>query len=532
MKAIDPANVLPCEILAAIFIHLTQRECLECMIVSRHWYATLPSCVHAVFSSITLRGKPDFTHNKTLQQCLGSHVQKMTIESCINSDILSAITLALEACGCRQLESLELMRCRVDEMTISYLQRLSTRLQHLSLARCQLWYDSFAFVRYIISIYPTSLISLALDQCAYESTFDLSTHITNNNAIESLHLSDLYSLPKLFDILDHCPKLTQLSLDTTIRLHPSVLPYCSRYTHFRWCMGGRPWIYSSNQQDDDGDTIEEKPLHGLDVEVKDLELFMQRSFQHLHSLGLHSVRYRAQRDMLLRILEQASPTLNHISLGLNPSTAEGGVLNALRQLHSLESLHMTLELNEPWHDRILPLMHCIQDIAHGSHVMKSITLDVPFPILKDLDDKADVLVAMGLIPFLREVRMDVSNVQETSLLAFLERANELEGLTIESVKPIFSCRLFSAITAMSHLHHLKISYCPQVEAAGIRQLADHHTTRNHQRLSLTFVCCQFDDNGACMQYAKERLGKSHVIYKLDDDEGEAYGLDAYPALRI
>lgn len=103
MKAIDPANVLPCEILAAIFVHLTQRECLECMAVSRHWYSTIPSAVHAVFSTIRIRGKQEFIHSKTIHQCLGSHVRKLTIESCISSDVLSAI---LESCGCRQIESL------------------------------------------------------------------------------------------------------------------------------------------------------------------------------------------------------------------------------------------------------------------------------------------------------------------------------------------------------------------------------------------------------------------------------------------
>lgn len=412
---------------------------------------------------------------------------------------------------------LELLACNVDKRILPCLQSIATRLQHLLLTGCQLWCDSFTFVRYMISLFPTSLISLSLDRCLYGTAFDISTHITNS-IIRSLHLSDVYSLPEFFDILNHCPKLTQLSVDTTHQLHPAILPYCSRLTHFRWRMGGRPWMYSIQEEDDEDDTME-KPLYGLDIEARDLELFMQRSFQHLHFLGLHSVRYLGQRAMLLRILEQALPTLHHAYLGLNPSTAQGGVLTALHQLHSLQSLHMTLELNEPWHDRILPLLHGIQDIVHASPVMNFIALNVPFPILKDIDDKADVLVSMGLIPFLKRVRMDVSNVLETSLLAFLERANELEDLTIESVKPLFSCRLFSAITAMNHLRHLKISYCPLVEAAGIRRLADHHATTS---LSLTFVCCQFDDNGACVQYAKERLGKTNVIYKLDDDDDEDY----------
>lgn len=105
-------------------------------------------------------------------------------------------------------------------------------------------------------------------------------------------------------------------------------------------------MYSIQDDDDDDDTME-KPFYGLDIEARDLELFMQRSFQHLHFLGLHSVRYLGQRAMLLRILEQALPTLHHAYLGLNPSTAQGGVLTALHQLHSLQSLHMTLELNEP-----------------------------------------------------------------------------------------------------------------------------------------------------------------------------------------
>lgn len=412
--------------------------------------------------------------------------------------------------------SLELVRCKVDARILFFIQSISTHLQHLMLTGCQLWCDSFTFVRHMISTCPTSLISLSVDRCIYGPVHSIQRPITNS-VIETLHLSDVYSLPEFFAILDHCPNVTQLSVDTTHHFHPVILPYCSRLTHFRWCMGARPWscYSSSSTQDDDA------ALYGLDVEAKDLELFMQRSFQHLRFLGLHSVRYLGQRAMLLRILEQAQPTLNHAYLGLNPSTAEGGVLEALRRLHSLQSLHMTLELNEPWHDRILPLLHGIQDIAHAaSHTMETIALDLPFPILKDLDDKADVLVSMGLIPFLKKVRIDVSNVQEPSLLAFLLRANELRDLTIESVKPIFSYRLLSAIaTVMPHLRHLKIAYCPQIEAAGIRQLADHHNNNNKQQgLSLTFVCCQFDDNGACVQYAKERLGKANVVYKLDEDD--------------
>lgn len=444
---------------------------------------------------------------------------------------------------------LELLRCSVDARILSFIQSISTQLQHLLLTDCYLWCDSFTFIRYMISICPTSLVSLSVDRGRQQfsipattttstitptTTTTTTTTITTitNSAIETLHLSDVYSLPELFAILDHCPKLTQLSVDTTHQFHPAILPYCSRLTHFRWCMGARPWIHSSSSmQQQDDDAPKEKSLYGLDIEAKDLELFMQRSFQHLRFLGLHSVRYLGQRAMLLRILEQAQPTLNHAYLGLNPSTAEGGVLNALHRLHCLQSLHMTLELNEPWHDRILPLLHGIQDIAHASsHTMESIALDVPFPILKDLDDKADVLVSMGLIPFLKKVRMDVSNVQETSLLAFLERADELRDLTIESVKPIFSYRLLSAIaSAMPHLRHFKISYCPQIEAAGIRRLADHHHHHNQQGLSLTFVCCQFDDNGACVQYAKEKLGKANVIYTLDEDDDYVFG--AYPNIQ-
>ena len=76
----DFFNRLSHELITSILCYLTHSECLEAMSVSHQWFDNIPSHVnYTLWSQINFWVGPARTSNARLLQCLGPHVQKVTL---------------------------------------------------------------------------------------------------------------------------------------------------------------------------------------------------------------------------------------------------------------------------------------------------------------------------------------------------------------------------------------------------------------------------------------------------------------------
>ena len=81
------------DIVLEIFSYLTQQDCLTCMAVCRDWYATVPQYAQNIWKEIQLDRRDASIDHQRQQQCLGSHVKRVSITSTSDKEDLSSITL-------------------------------------------------------------------------------------------------------------------------------------------------------------------------------------------------------------------------------------------------------------------------------------------------------------------------------------------------------------------------------------------------------------------------------------------------------
>ncbi|KAI8150133.1 hypothetical protein BJV82DRAFT_707879, partial [Fennellomyces sp. T-0311] len=75
----DLFSHLPFDIVSMILSHMGQRDCVELMRVCRRWYEYVPSYTTSMWYSIAFDKRPWLKKNDCLVQCLGAHVQRVTV---------------------------------------------------------------------------------------------------------------------------------------------------------------------------------------------------------------------------------------------------------------------------------------------------------------------------------------------------------------------------------------------------------------------------------------------------------------------
>ena len=86
-------SALSSDIVLKIFSYLTQQDCLTCMAVCRDWYATVPQYSQDTWEELQLDWRDASIDHQRRQQCLGSHVKRVSIKSMSDKEDLSSITL-------------------------------------------------------------------------------------------------------------------------------------------------------------------------------------------------------------------------------------------------------------------------------------------------------------------------------------------------------------------------------------------------------------------------------------------------------
>ncbi|KAI9243619.1 hypothetical protein BDA99DRAFT_317307 [Phascolomyces articulosus] len=95
-------TILPQEIISAIFLHLDQSDCIECMHVCRQWFTSIPNFTTALWTKLIISTNAWKTTNDCLLSCLGPHVQHVSIIGLNISNIWK--TLINKGCSITSLD--------------------------------------------------------------------------------------------------------------------------------------------------------------------------------------------------------------------------------------------------------------------------------------------------------------------------------------------------------------------------------------------------------------------------------------------
>ena len=77
---------LPPEIFSIILSHVNQVDCTECMTVCRRWYNLIPQYGKEVWKELEISEESWPRSNNAMLECLGIHVEKVSIATNYNLD--------------------------------------------------------------------------------------------------------------------------------------------------------------------------------------------------------------------------------------------------------------------------------------------------------------------------------------------------------------------------------------------------------------------------------------------------------------
>ena len=70
---------IPSEIFSEILSHVNHSDCIECMTVCRRWYKLIPQHGKNLWKELKISGTSWLKFNSAMLECLGTHVEKVTI---------------------------------------------------------------------------------------------------------------------------------------------------------------------------------------------------------------------------------------------------------------------------------------------------------------------------------------------------------------------------------------------------------------------------------------------------------------------
>ena len=77
---------IPPEIFSDILSHVNQVDCIECMAVCRRWGKLIPESGKDIWTELEISKKSWSRFNNAMLECLGTHVKKVSITSCKDSN--------------------------------------------------------------------------------------------------------------------------------------------------------------------------------------------------------------------------------------------------------------------------------------------------------------------------------------------------------------------------------------------------------------------------------------------------------------
>ncbi|KAI9320122.1 hypothetical protein BX666DRAFT_1373140 [Dichotomocladium elegans] len=98
-------DILPYDIVNAIFSLLDQPTCLECMTVCRAWYKSIPYYAIDLWKTVEFKRYKFNLNDRRLARCLGSHVKKCMIAFYEDKEVWATLDL-LTRTKCDQLHSI------------------------------------------------------------------------------------------------------------------------------------------------------------------------------------------------------------------------------------------------------------------------------------------------------------------------------------------------------------------------------------------------------------------------------------------
>ncbi|KAI8148969.1 hypothetical protein BJV82DRAFT_708824 [Fennellomyces sp. T-0311] len=236
----DFTLLLPAEALHDIFSYIDQSTCIQCVCVCLNWYQRIPAYTRDIWKEITVSPDSWSTSNDCLIQCLGPHLQKVSVHSMDATNVLRAFKY--KHCEIKSLEIITDAKPKDHDGLLSAISQFQDTLTELTIVD---YSTSLSWVQLLRLHNLTHLTRVGGALVSHDPEHDPITAIQPMTSLIYLELDGIFDFDtELVPILRCCPNIMSLvvSMDyqmTSEGIEPSscfdmIFDQCPNLHYIAW----------------------------------------------------------------------------------------------------------------------------------------------------------------------------------------------------------------------------------------------------------------------------------------------------------